>query len=89
MFELKSEHHSFGDIKPAIAQYFSLPSDVIFFKNDKDEVLLSDLKVMPSLFPMLNSKLRGNTPLLRLALKSNMSTLEYILGDDQVKLAVA
>lgn len=75
MFELKGEHQTFGDIKPAIAQYFALPPEVIFFKNEKDEVLLSDLRVMPTLFPMLNSKLRGYTPLLRLALKSNMSTL--------------
>lgn len=88
MFELKNENYTFGDIKQPIAQYFALPNDVIFFKNDKDEVLLSNLKVLPTLFPLLNSKIKGENPVLQIALKCNMSTLDYILGDEQAKQAL-
>jgi hypothetical protein len=57
----------------------------IFFKNEKDEVLLNNLKVLPTLFPLLNSKIRGEIPKLLIAFKSNMTTLDYILGDEQKK----
>jgi hypothetical protein len=64
VFELKSDNQTFGGIKPTIAAHFNLPKDVIFFKNDKQEVLLSNLKVLNTLFPLLNSKIRGETPML-------------------------
>ncbi|CDW72445.1 UNKNOWN [Stylonychia lemnae] len=87
VFELKSDNHTFMNIKPAIAQYFALPAEEIFFKNEKDEILLQNLKVLPTLFPLINSKIRGTTPVLKLALKCNMSTLDYIVGDENIKIA--
>jgi hypothetical protein len=59
----------------------------IFFKNEKNEVLLNNLKVLPTLFPMLNSKIKGEIPVLKLVLKSNMTTLDYILGEEGAKYA--
>lgn len=88
VFDLKDENYTFSDIKPVIADYFALPYEAIFFLTEKNEVLLSNLRVLPTLFPMLNSKLRYETPLLSIALKCNMSTLDYILGDEQVKVAI-
>eukprot|EP00347_Sterkiella_histriomuscorum_P019102 403342941 len=88
VFELKNENHSFRNIKPVIAQYFALPQEEIFFKNERDEVLLSNLKVLPTLFPLINSKIRNTTPVLKIALKCNMSTLDYIIGDEHLKQAM-
>lgn len=82
MFELKNDSQSFSDLKPVVAQYFALPQAEIFFKDPQsNEVLLSKLKVLPTLFPLVNAKIRGTVPLLSVALKCNMSTLDYIVGD--------
>jgi len=88
VFDLKNDMYTFDEIKPVIAEYFALPSDVIFFKNEKDEIYLGNIMVLPTLFPFLNSRLKGETPFLRIALKSNMSTLDYILGNEKVKQAM-
>ena len=82
VFELKNENHTFADIKYGIAKYFAIPAEVIFFKNDKGEILLQDLKVLPTIFPLMNAKRKDEYPILYVTLQSNMSTLEYILGDD-------
>lgn len=49
--------------------------------NENGEILLQNLKVLPTLFPLLNSKIKGINPILKVALRRNMSTLEYIIGD--------
>jgi hypothetical protein len=58
---------------------------MIFFKNDRDEVLLDNMEILPTLFPMLSSKIVGQTPLLKVALLKNQNTLDYIKGDEVEK----
>jgi|LauGreDrversion4_2_1035121.scaffolds.fasta_scaffold69380_1 hypothetical protein len=86
VFQLKNDNHTFDDIKGPISQYFALPEDKIFFKlKDKDEVLLFNLPVKPTLFPMISTKIRHEIPCLRIAMQANMSTLDFILGEEQIK----
>lgn len=60
IFELKDRNHTFKDIEPDITKYFALPKNSIFFKmEDSDEILLSNLKVLPTIYPMINSKFKG------------------------------
>jgi hypothetical protein len=86
VFELKNRHHTFYDIKYPIAKQFALPPDSIFFKmEDSDEVLLPNLLVLPILFPMITSKIKGQMPCLRISMRANMSTMDYILGEEKAK----
>lgn len=41
---------------------------MIFFKNENDEVLLDNMEILPTLFPMLSAKFVSQTPLLKVAL---------------------
>lgn len=60
IFELKDRSHTFKDIEPDITKYFALPKNSIFFKmEDADEILLSNLKVLPTIYPMIDSKFIG------------------------------
>jgi|JI10StandDraft_1071094.scaffolds.fasta_scaffold624921_1 hypothetical protein len=62
---------------------------MIFFKNDRDEVLLDNMEILPTLFPMLSSKFVGQTPLLLVALQKNQNTLDYIKGDEVAQANLA
>lgn len=53
--------------------------------NGTEEILLPNLRVLPTLFPLLSSKLRGEMPCLKVCLRANMSTLDYIMGEEQVR----
>lgn len=86
MFELKNEYKTLNDLKPTISQYFSIPVDYVFFKfGEKPEILLPDTELLPLLFPMMNSKVKGELPLLKLTMQGNMSTLDYILSEEKAK----
>lgn len=53
--------------------------------EQSDEILLSNLRVLPTLFPLLSSKLKHHMPCLKVCLRANMSTLDYIMGEEQVR----
>lgn len=89
VFEIKKPTQTFGEIEKTVAQYFSLKKDMIFFKNDRDEVLLDNMEILPTLFPMLSSKFVGQTPLLKVALQKNQNTLDYIKGDEVAQANLA
>ena len=60
IFELKNRQHTFQDIKASITKYFALPENSIFFKMDgSDEVILPNLLVLPTLYPMITSKFKN------------------------------
>ena len=42
VFQLSNVKDCFDDIKKKIANYFGLPETVIFLKNSKEEILLSN-----------------------------------------------
>ena len=53
--------------------------------EDSDEILLSSLRVLPTIYPMIDSKFRGSLPCLKIAMRANMSTLDFILGEEKAK----
>lgn len=48
-------------------------------------MLLFSLDVLPTLFPMKSCKLRNRMPCLEVTLQGNTSTLDYIMGEENIK----
>jgi hypothetical protein len=62
--------------------YYSLPIDRTFFKLEgTDDVLMPDMQVLPLLYPMQFSKLKGTIPRLKIVMQANLTPLDYILGE--------
>ena len=96
IFKLKKDDENFGKDQPGpgpkgirsdIAQYFGLPEDSIFFKNQKKQILLRNNKVKDELFPLQTSKIKTGHPVLEVVFHKDINTLDYILGDPREREA--
>lgn len=81
IFKLNNREDTFGKIKGKIADYFGLPPDKIFLRNQKGEILLSKQRVIDELFPLQSAKIRGDDPVVHVTFFKNLDTLEFVLGD--------
>lgn len=82
IFKLTNMNDTIKNIKSNIGEYFGLPPP-IFLENQNKEILLDRNKVIDELFPMQSSKIRGEDPVIYVTFQKNMTTLDYILGDQR------
>ena len=83
IFKLGARTDTFYDIKPRIANYFGLPEDKIFLTNSKQEIILPKILVVDELFPLQTCKIRNDKPTIYVTFSKNMTTQDYILGDQR------
>ena len=82
IFKLTNMTDTIKNIKSNIGEYFGLPPP-IFLENQNKEILLDRNKVIDELFPLQSSKIRGEDPVIYVTFQKNMTTLDYILGDQR------
>ena len=85
IFKLGSRKDTFADIKGRIANYFGLPEDKIFLTNSRQEIILPKIRVIDELFPLETCKLRNDKAIIYVTFSKNMTTQDYILGDQRYK----
>ena len=77
---------TFVEVQKIVSEHFGLPIHIIFFSDAEGKIYMKDMNVLKTLFPMLTARRAGEIPEIYVRLQKNMSTLDYLDGNQTLKV---
>ena len=77
---------TFVEVQKIVSEHFGLPINIIFFSDAEGRIYMKDMNVLKTLFPMITARRAGEIPEIYVKLRNNMSTLDYLDGNQTLKV---
>jgi hypothetical protein len=84
-YRCQTDDDTFLSIKQKVAQYFTLREDLVFFADENDCIFMEDMKIVDTLFPLINAQITGYEPQIKVLLQSSMTQIDVMQGNQKEK----